>query len=153
MTALESHMYAASCMRPPFPDIQQPVPNLVFLFEMRQLFKDDDDDNDNNTACQANQFCQDMQDFLELDDPLVPMLVHQWPGRDWENDNVQSVKNGLKINICDDEHIPVWTDLMQIAQGSSMWICEYLLDSSLSATTAGGGGGGGGGGGMVVYIE
>ena len=55
---------------------------------------------------------------------------------------MQSVKNGLKINICDDEHIPVRTDLMRIARGSSVWIREYLLDSLSSATTAGGGGGG-----------
>ena len=39
VTTLESRMYAASRMRPPYPDIQQPVPNPVFLFEMRQLFK------------------------------------------------------------------------------------------------------------------
>ena len=125
VTEFEARMYRGARFTE-VPDIQEPVPNPVFLFEIRQLA----DDNPVRSA----RFKQDLETFLELDTPLPP-AVHQKPGRVFDDPKLQAVKDSLKINICDDEHIPVRIDLMRTARASSVWIQDYFLDPRVLASS------------------
>jgi hypothetical protein len=110
---------SASKVRNRFPNIQQTVPNPVFLFELNQL-------SDANTT-RKEEFGKDATTFLELDTAL-PAMIHHKPGRSWAHKpGLQSLKDHMKIDICDDEHVPARKELMRIARGSSLWIQEYFL--------------------------
>jgi hypothetical protein len=133
VTELEKRMYRASGMNT---DIQTPVPNPVFVFDLHQL----SDDN----PSRVTRFRYDLEQFLELNNsnnkasPLPAMPVHHTPGKTWRHHQdyaqVQSTKNNQKINICDTEHIPVRIELMRIARASSVWIRQYLLDDETLRT-------------------
>lgn len=120
LTLLEQRLYDTSHTSKPYPNIQHAAPNPVFLFEINQL-------SDTN-ATRTSQFRSDMTEFLELNSPLPPML-HKKPGRTWKhNQDLQAVKDSLKIDICADEHLPTRRELMRMARSSSIWIREYFLD-------------------------
>jgi hypothetical protein len=127
LTKLESRMYAAArVVKTKIANIQEPVPNPVFLFEMNQL-------SDENEV-RNSQFGQDIQEFLELDSPLPPMIHNIKPGKSWESE-LQSVKDSMKIDICDDEHTSLRMELMRMARLSSVWIRKYLLDPETMASS------------------
>jgi len=125
LTELEERMYATSRMKK-IPDIQQVVPNPVFLFEIQQL-------QDNSTV-RTMQFRKDVGSFLGLNTPL-PDMVHKKPGRVWDKhgQHVQDLKDSHKIDICDDQYIRVRKELMRMARTSSVWIRKYFLDPRILA--------------------
>jgi hypothetical protein len=123
LSPLEYRMYDTSKVRKHFPDIQEAVPNPVFLFEMNQL-------SDDNTT-RKELFGEDVAKFLELDTPL-PEMVHHKPGMSWAHKpGLQTLKDSMKIDICDDEHLPARKELMRISRGSSVWIREYFLSPAV----------------------
>jgi hypothetical protein len=124
LTELETRMYKGARFTET-PDIQEVVLNPVFLFEMNQLADEDE--------VRSARFRRDVQEFLELESPLAPM-IHFTPGKSWMDD-LQSLKDDMKINICDDEHIPVRKELMRITRSSSLWIKNYFLDPVTMATS------------------
>ena len=120
LTPLERLLYKSSHETRPYTNVQQVVPNPVFMFEINQL-------SDTNTS-RTNQFRKDMTDFMELETPL-PEMPYKKPGRSWKhNQELQSRKDSLKIDICDLEHLPVRKEMMRIARGASIWLREYFLD-------------------------
>jgi len=95
-----------------------PMPNDVFFFDIAQL------GDTNETRMEI--FRKDVKEFLGLEADLPP-LVHNKPGKKW-NATIQAQKDALKINICDDEYMPVRTELMTMARRNSRWIREEFLD-------------------------
>lgn len=118
LTDFEKSMYKAAGFDP-VRTVEAPLPNPVFIFEINQL-------SDSN-ATRAEAFRHDVETYLELQSPLADMIHHK-PGKIWAEEELQALKDKLKINICDDEHIPVRQELMRISRLSSVWIREYLLD-------------------------
>ena len=97
----------------------QPLPNEIFLFELSQLGDKDDS--------RKRQLRSDIQDFLGLTQDL-PEAIHYTPGKKWD-EKTQAEKDRLKIRICDDQYLPIRTELMQQARYSSQWIRQVFLDS------------------------
>lgn len=91
--------------------------NDVFLFDVAQM-------SDSDEARQL-AFRHDVQSFLGLEGVLPP-LVHAKPGKVW-NSTVQALKEEQKIDICDDEYLPVRTELLRLARLSSVWIRTVFL--------------------------
>ena len=93
------------------------MPNPVFLFDVAQL-------GDTNET-HSRQFRLDVQHFLGLDTELPP-LVHSKPGKLW-GPVVQAKKDKYRINICDDEFVPLRDILMTIARTNADWIRHEFL--------------------------
>lgn len=127
---LEHRLYATSQYKGRYPDIQELIPNPIFLFEINQLSDED--------AGRKLQFQKDMEVFLELASPLLPMEA-KTPGRKWDHKpGLQDMKDEMKIDICDRQHLKVRRELMRMARGSSIWLREYFLDEmTLNDPTAG----------------
>lgn len=94
------------------------MPNPVFLFDVDQL-------SDANET-RSRQFRDDVQRFLGLDSELPPM-VRTKPGKVW-GPVVQAKKDRHRINICDDEFIPVRANLLKMSRLNADWIRNEFLD-------------------------
>lgn len=95
------------------------MPNPVFLFALDQL-------GDANSTRNL-QFRQDVSSFLGLQE-LLPALPHAIPGKR-RTQAEQIRRDKLKINICDDEFMPLRNDLMSFSVRNSMWIREVFINS------------------------
>jgi hypothetical protein len=71
-------------------------------------------------------FLQSLQNFLELDIPLIPMIRSQ-SGRQHNDSQVQARLDALKINICDPVYEPLRAVLMEQAVNASRWIRNYFI--------------------------
>jgi len=100
-------------------DILDMTSNEVFLFDVDQLSDTD--------PLRRELFRQDLQNFLQLSEPLPPNPVPIKPGKFHHNITVQADKNQRKIDICDDEYVPLRRELMELASMSSEWIREQFL--------------------------
>jgi Sulfotransferase domain len=102
-------------LSPVLPRHRQSQPKLnneVFLYEISQIEEADE--------TLAAQYRKDLQEYLGLAEPIEPL--EETP----ESHETSPVKH-LEINICDEEHAAVHTDLMSIARMSSQWIRKYFL--------------------------
>lgn len=98
----------------------EPMPNPVFLFEIRQLHEH------NETRQRA--FQQDVSDFLGLqDNPLSLELPHSKPGRTWGDPVVQAQKDAAKIDICDNQYADIRRVLLRQSRTTAAWIRHILL--------------------------
>ena len=93
-----------------------PIGNPIFLYDMQQLY-------DTNVQRQG-LFRKDLQRFLGLPTPL--------PSPDDYNDTDTSghksaVRKETRINICDDEFIPLRQALLQVGRQASDWMLEYFV--------------------------
>jgi len=95
-----------------------PIPNDVFFFDMAQL-----DDTDER---RSRAFRHDVQKFLGLELEL-PEIPHFTPGKKYDNETVQAAKDAKKIDICDDEFIPLRAELMRFGRLNSQWIRETFV--------------------------
>lgn len=95
------------------------VPNPVFFFDMHQLADDNEE--------RLNVLRQDVQNYLGLATDLPPVGRHK-PGRSWSA-KTQKEKDRAKIDICDQQHIPVRRELMRISKENSEWIRTVFLNS------------------------
>jgi len=84
--------------------------NEVFLYEVSQPF-------DRNET-RANQYAQDMSDFIGLKEPLVPIVPRASKGKTFH----------FAIDVCDDKYVDVRAFLMAISRNASKWISEYFMD-------------------------
>jgi hypothetical protein len=121
ITPFEAAMYKAAKIRRP--RRLRRLPNPVFLFEVSQL-------KDGN-ATRAERFSRDMQAFLELKTPM-PEIPHEIPGRQHDDEERQRIRDALKIDICDDEYIPLRKVLMRISRMTATWIRDYFLPVALT---------------------
>jgi hypothetical protein len=121
----------------PYLPIEQPLPNPVFLFEMRQLQQQPSSSSSNHT------FRRDLAQFLNVDyRGFSEKIPHYRPGRrpsvllPHGHDNnitevlLQQEKDRYKINICDTQHLPVRKVLMRSARTSAAWIEAFLLPAA-----------------------
>lgn len=95
----------------------------VFLYDTEQL--------DDSNQTRARMMRQDLQSFLGLRNALPPM-VHYKPGKSkWDNyDNAtQQHLQSMKIDICDEQYLPLRTNLMMHAVHASQWIRQHFLQS------------------------
>jgi len=95
-----------------------PIGNPIFLYDMQQLY-------DTNVQRQA-LFRKDLQEFLGLPTPL--------PSPDDYNDTDTSghksaVRKETRINICDNEFIPLRQALLQVGRQASDWMLDYFLQA------------------------
>lgn len=95
----------------------EPMTNSVFLFELEQL-------SDANLT-RSERFRQDVTNFMGLQE-MLPSLPHKIPGQK-HVDEEQKRRDGLKINICDDEYERVRADLMQMSVTTSLWLRQVFL--------------------------
>lgn len=94
------------------------MPNDIFLFDLTQLA-------DQNATRKAT-FRRDVQNFLGLHAEL-PEVLHVTPGKEWTPE-LQAAKDKKKIDICEDQYIPVRRELMRLSRMASQWIRETFLD-------------------------
>jgi hypothetical protein len=97
------------------PDFNQHVPNPVFLLDMHQL-------GDTNET-RSMQLRRDLTEYLNLDKLLSP-IPHIRP-----NSNKEKSQNVTKIDLCEEQYLPVKTELLRISRASSVWIRSYFLDA------------------------
>jgi hypothetical protein len=126
------------------------IPNPVFLFDVQQLndamtykvlskntttttttlrvgvdhtndINDYDDDSSTRQQKRGAQFRQDVQTILQLEYPLGPP-PRMIPGKKWDDSNLQRKRDEQKIDICQDEFIPLRTHLLEISRQASVWI-------------------------------
>lgn len=116
-TALEYEMMAWMGVRNRTNPFVSPLPNEIFLFELQQL-------SDQNEA-RHERFKADIQDYLSLSQPL-PDMIHFTPGRVW-HDELQKEKDAKKIDICQDQFLPLRRALMKMSRMSSRWIRDEFL--------------------------
>lgn len=120
-TLLEQQMYKESGIRNNPYQVKE-ITNPLFLFDVEQL----------TDPTQKGQLRVDLSDFLELETLLPPLDIHVKPGRVWNETSsavsIQAMKDSLKINICHPEHISLRKELMRMAQSSSVWFHQYLLE-------------------------
>lgn len=93
--------------------------NLIFVVEMSQL----QDDN----LTRKQQLKDDLRDYLGLgsDLPDNPVVV---PGKKWPA-NVQAAKDQRKMDICEDQYIPLREELMRVSRITAAWILESFVHS------------------------
>ena len=93
--------------------------NLIFVVEMSQL----QDDN----PLRKQQLKDDLRDYLGLDSDLPdnPVVV---PGKKWPAD-VQAAKDKRKMDICEDQYIPLRQELMRVSRITAAWILESFVQS------------------------
>ena len=103
------------------------IPNWrnVFLYDVNQL-------NDNDLI-RSKQFLLDLSNFLNLSKPLTKPMIWIKPGQSY----IDTLSNGnqtklqeiqsKKINICDDQHIPIRNVLHEQGIRSSNWIQDVFI--------------------------
>lgn len=89
------------------------MPNPILLIENRQL-------NDDN-AIRMSTLRTDIQRYLGLNQEL-PSTVP-------EENMRRSPKATSIFNICEDQYLPLRSELMHVARNSSIWIRQYFLKS------------------------
>ncbi|CAB9507497.1 expressed unknown protein [Seminavis robusta] len=94
--------------------------NLIFVVEISQL-KDDN-------ALRRQQLKEDLRDFLGLDSDLPDEIPKVVPGKKWPAD-VQAIKDKRKMNICEDQYIPLREDIMRVSKQTATWILESFIQS------------------------
>lgn len=95
------------------------IHNPIFFVEMSQL-------GDNNET-RSGILRRDLQDFLGLKTAFLENEIPKVrPTRNTIKDNPV---NFTKIDICDEEHSPVRTELMHISRNASEWFRQYFLKS------------------------
>lgn len=94
------------------------MPNDVFLFDLEQL------GDKNETRKQIMR--HDIQAYLGVEAEL-PEVLHFTPGKKLTPD-LQAAKDRKKIDICEDQYMPVRRELMQLSRLASRWIRETFLD-------------------------
>ena len=74
-----------------------------------------------------DQLKQDLKTFLGLTQDLEenPIAV---PGKKWPAD-VQEIKTKRKMNICQEQYMPLREELMRVSRLSSQWIRESFVES------------------------
>lgn len=95
------------------------MPNEVFLYELGQL-------SDSN-ATRKRDFRQSIQSYLHLPEQLNDTDVHVTPTQEWDAAE-QEQRDARKIDICNDEYLPVRRELMDLARMSSTWIRQTFLE-------------------------
>lgn len=96
------------------------VPNPVMLLETRQL-------SDSNPE-RSSLLLKDMQAFLGLQKPLEPLMhTHSY--------HHIKEKRGINrkvpvMDICEDEFVPIRTEMMRVARNASVWIRDYFVKSN-----------------------
>ena len=98
--------------------------NKVFFIEIRQLGDSD--------PMRTQIFRNDMQEFLQLKQPLDPMIkvLPGKPKKEDEKKTTVTAKNFTRLDICQDEYLPVRTELMYISRNASIWFRQYFMKSS-----------------------
>lgn len=93
--------------------------NLVFVVEMNQLQDKDTD--------RKQQLKDDLRDYLGLDSDLPdnPVVV---PGKKWPAD-VQAQKDARKMDICENQYVPLREELMRVSRITATWILESFVHS------------------------
>lgn len=93
--------------------------NLVFVVEISQLQDKD--------VQRKNQLKEDLQHFLDLDEPLPdnPKVV---PGMKWPAES-QATRDKRKMDICEDQYIPLRAELMRTSKQTATWILESFVKS------------------------
>lgn len=94
------------------------IPNEIYLFDLKQLA-------DTNET-RMEQMRRDIKDFMGLDHDL-DQVGHFVPGKQ-HNPLIQAEKDKHKIDICEDNYIPVRREMMQLSRLSAQWIRETFLD-------------------------
>jgi hypothetical protein len=89
----------------------------VFLYEVSQL-----SDRDN---IRSNQFRQDLQQFLHLNEPIPPFIWFK-PGKN----HTEGTDNERKIDICDVRYDKLRAILLKIAIEASNWLRQYFMHSN-----------------------
>jgi len=88
------------------------VPNPILLVENRQM----SDDNVSRFATLR----KDVQNYLGLKQELPITPPHA---------NARNSQVSPSFDICDDQYLPIRSELMHVARNSSIWIREYFLKS------------------------
>jgi len=88
------------------------VPNPILLIENRQM-------NDVNMTRFAT-FRKDIQNYLGLKQHLPITPPHT---------NARNSQVSPFFDICDDQYLPIRSELMHVARNTSIWIREYFLKS------------------------
>jgi len=93
--------------------------NPVFVMELSQLIDTD--------VTRKQQLKNDLKTYLGLSQDLEenPVAV---PGKKWPAE-VQAIKTQRKMNICQDQYLPLREELMRMARLSSKWILESFVES------------------------
>jgi hypothetical protein len=94
------------------------LPNEVFLFDVSQLGDVDDK--------RRESFRNAIKSFMGLTEDLSE-AAHIVPGIKW-NESHQTMKDSLKIDICDHQYIPVRRELMFLSRNTAEWIRTSFLD-------------------------
>jgi hypothetical protein len=94
------------------------LPNDIFLFDVSQL---GDEDNKRRES-----FRHSIKSFMGLTEDLSE-AVHFVPGIKW-NESLQTMKDSLKIDVCDRQFIPVRRELMFLSRNTAEWIRTSFLD-------------------------
>ena len=94
--------------------------NPVFVVELSQL-KDTD-------RARKNQLKQDLKDFLDLNADFSDEIPVKVPGKKWPEE-VQAIKTSRKMNICEEQYVPLRDELMRLSRQTSKWILESFLKS------------------------
>eukprot|EP00977_Amphora_coffeiformis_P010974 scaffold2614_cov132-Amphora_coffeaeformis.AAC.1 len=97
-----------------------PTPVPVFLYEVTQLSDTD--------PTREMQLLQDLQDFLQLEQPLDRMLWFK-PGIVHSNEAVAQYLETKKIDICDKRYDGVRKELLQNGREAAKWMRDYFIKS------------------------
>ena len=97
-----------------------PTPVPIFLYEVTQL-------SDTDPAREA-RLLQDLQNFLQLEQPLDRMLWFK-PGIVHDNEAVAQLVETRKINICDSRYDAIRDVLLQNGREAAQWMKDYFLKS------------------------
>ena len=93
--------------------------NLIFVVELSQF-------TDTNEL-RKNKLRSDLKSFLGLEGDF-PDSPFAKPGKQWPED-VQAIKESRKMNICNEENLPLRKELMRLSRQSSQWIRESFMKS------------------------
>jgi hypothetical protein len=93
------------------------LPNDIFLFDVSQLADADTE--------RRESFRNSIKSFMGLTKDLSE-AVHFVPGIKW-NASLQTMKDSLKIDICEHQFIPVRRELMFLSRNTAEWIRSSFL--------------------------
>ena len=97
-----------------------PTPVPVFLYEVTQLSDTD--------PTRETQLLQDLQNFLELEQPLDRMLWFK-PGIKHSNEAVAQYLETKKIDICDSRYKRLRDELLRNGREAAQWMRDYFIKS------------------------
>ena len=86
--------------------------NPIFLYEISQM--------EETNPVYAEQYRQDLHQYLGLRNPLVPLESSH-------KSHSNSPFKHLEINICDPQHKEVHDELLSISRNASLWIRKYFV--------------------------